>query len=51
MHIKRQFLIGIFWGDIGKKGIFLDWKWGRISDPGDREKWSCIGSVKQKLLA
>ena len=27
-----------FWGKLGKKMKILDWEWGRISDPGDREK-------------
>ena len=27
-----------FWGKLGKKEDIFDWEWGRISDPGDREK-------------
>ena len=27
-----------FGGNWGKKKDILDWEWGRISDPGDREK-------------
>ena len=33
-----SFKLGIFWGKLGKKEDILDWEWGRISDPGDREK-------------
>ena len=30
-----------FGGELGRKEDILDWEWGRISDPGDREKRPC----------
>ena len=42
-NIWFSFKLGFFY-EIGKKVDILDWEWGRISDPGDREKrpWPCI---------
>ena len=31
----------IFGGKLEKKEDILDWEWGPISDPGDREKRPC----------
>ena len=30
-----------FLGEIGKKEDILDWEWGQILDPGEREKRPC----------
>ena len=36
--------IGNFFWKLGKKEDILDWEWGLISNPGDREKRPCTCS-------
>ena len=38
-----------FWGNWGKKKDILDWEWGLISDPGDREKRPCTEGILKDL--
>ena len=41
-----------FFLKLGKKEDILDWEWGRISDPGDREKRPCsrLRKIKARVF-